>query len=259
MRAIVCDNGLRFDPTYPDPVPPPGEALVRVRLVGICNTDLELVRGYMAFHGVLGHEFVGEVMQGPDPAWIGRRVVGDINAACITCATCRAGRHTHCPNRTTLGIDRRDGALADMLLLPQANLYAVPDNVPDKAAVFVEPLAAACEILEQLRLRPTDRVVVLGDGKLGLLVAAVLRLTGCDLTLVGRHPDKLAIAAGWGVSVQRAGQELPAALRRCRCGVHRQPDRLCAGACAAQAARNPGVEEHVSRRSDCRPERAGRG
>lgn len=210
MRAIVCDNGLRFDPTYPDPVPPPGEALVRVRLVGICNTDLELVRGYMAFHGVLGHEFVGEVMQGPDPAWIGRRVVGDINAACTTCATCRAGRHTHCPNRTTLGIDRRDGALADMLLLPQANLYAVPDNVPDKAAVFVEPLAAACEILEQLRLRPTDRVVVLGDGKLGLLVAAVLRLTGCDLTLVGRHPDKLAIAAGWGVPVQRAGQELPA-------------------------------------------------
>lgn len=210
MRAIVCDNGLRFDPTYPDPVPPPGEALVRVRLVGICNTDLELVRGYMAFHGVLGHEFVGEVMQGPDPAWIGRRVVGDINAACTTCATCRVGRHTHCPNRTTLGIDRRDGALADMLLLPQANLYAVPDNVPDKAAVFVEPLAAACEILEQLRLRPTDRVVVLGDGKLGLLVAAVLRLTGCDLTLVGRHPDKLAIAAGWGVPVQRAGQELPA-------------------------------------------------
>ncbi len=210
MRAIVCDNGLRFDPAYPDPVPPPGEALVRVRLVGICNTDLELVRGYMAFRGVLGHEFVGEVVQGPDPAWIGRRVVGDINAACTTCATCRAGRHTHCPNRTTLGIDRRDGALADMLLLPQANLYAVPDNVPDKAAVFVEPLAAACEILEQVQLRPTDRVVVLGDGKLGLLVAAVLRLTGCDLTLVGRHPDKLAIAAGWGVPVQRADQELSA-------------------------------------------------
>ncbi len=209
MRAVLCDNGLRFQPAYPDPVPRPGEALVRVRLAGICNTDLELVRGYMAFRGVLGHEFVGEVLQGPDPAWIGRRVVGDINAACYTCATCRAGRHTHCPNRTTLGIDRRDGALADYLLLPQANLYAVPDGIADEEAVFVEPLAAACEILEQIHLRPTDRVVVLGDGKLGLLVAAVLRLTGCDLTLVGRHADKLAIATGWGVPVLLGDQELP--------------------------------------------------
>ena len=210
MRAILCESGLRFDPAYPDPVPPPGEALIRVRLAGICNTDLELVRGYMAFRGVLGHEFVGEVVQGPDPAWIGRRVVGDINAACYTCATCLAGRHTHCPKRTTLGIYRRDGALADYLLLPQANLYAVPDQIPDEAAVFVEPLAAACEILEQVQLRPTDRVAVLGDGKLGLLVAAVLRLTGCDLTLVGRHREKLAIAAGWGVPVLLADQDLPA-------------------------------------------------
>lgn len=199
MRAALCDNGLRFDPAYPNPVPPPGEALIRVRLAGICNTDLELLRGYMAYRGVLGHEFVGEVVQGPDPAWIGRRVVGDINAACYVCDTCRAGRHTHCPNRTTLGIYRRDGALADYLLLPQANLYSVPDSVPDEAAVFVEPLAAACEILEQVHLQPTDRVFVLGDGKLGLLVAAVLRLTGCDLTLVGRHPEKLALAAAWGV------------------------------------------------------------
>lgn len=210
MRAIVCDNGLHFDPAYPDPALRPGEALIRVRLAGICNTDLELVRGYMSFRGVLGHEFVGEVVAGPDPGWIGRRVVGDINAACYACETCRAGRHTHCPQRTTLGIDRRDGALADYLLLPQANLYAVPDQIPDEAAVFVEPLAAACEILEQAHLRPTDRVIVLGDGKLGLLVAAALRLTGCDLTLVGRHPEKLAIAAGWGVDVQLAGQDLPA-------------------------------------------------
>ncbi len=210
MRAAVCDNGLRFDPAYPDPVPPPGEALIRVRLAGICNTDLELLRGYMAYRGVLGHEFVGEVVQGPDPAWLGRRVVGDINAACYTCDTCRAGRHTHCPNRTTLGIYRRDGALADYLLLPQANLHAVPDSVPDEAAVFVEPLAAACEILEQVHLRPTDRVVVLGDGKLGLLVAAVLRLTGCDLTLVGRHREKLALAAAWGVPGRLSDEPLPA-------------------------------------------------
>lgn len=209
MRAALCDNGLRFDPTYPDPVPPPGEALIRVRLAGICNTDLELLAGYMAYRGVLGHEFVGQVVEAPDPTWRGRRVVGDINAACYTCETCRAGHHTHCPNRTTLGIYCRDGALADYLLLPQANLYAVPDAVPDEAAVFVEPLAAACEILEQVHLRPTDRVVVLGDGKLGLLVAAVLRLTGCDLTLVGRHAEKLALAAAWGVPGRLAAEPLP--------------------------------------------------
>ena len=206
MRALVLrDDHLVYDPAYPDPMPPSGEALVQVRLAGICNTDLELVAGYMAFAGVLGHEFVGEVLSAPNhPAWIGRRVVGDINAACYACPTCRAGRHTHCPQRTTLGIYRRDGAFADRLLLPQANLYAVPDSVPDEWAVFVEPLAAACEILEQVTLRPTDRVVVLGDGKLGLLVAGVLRLTGVDLTLVGRHADKLALAGAWGVPVLQA-------------------------------------------------------
>jgi len=210
MRALVCDRGLRYDPAYPEPPLPSGEALVRVRLAGICNTDVELVRGYMGFQGVLGHEFVGEVVQAPDPAWLGKRVVGDINAACYACATCRAGRHTHCPHRTTLGIFRRDGAFADFLRLPLLNLYPVPDVVPDEQAVFVEPLAAACEILEQVTIRPTDRVVVLGDGKLGLLVSAVLRLTGADLRLVGRHPDKLAIAAAWGVAVQHGGADLPA-------------------------------------------------
>ncbi len=203
MRALVLDDGnhVLYDPAYPDPLPPPGEALIKVRLAGICNTDLELVAGYMDFAGVLGHEFVGEVLSSPDPTWLGRRVVGDINAACYRCSTCRAGRHTHCPQRTTLGISGRDGAFADRLLLPQANLYAVPDSVPDEAAVFVEPLAAACEILNQVRLRPADRVVVLGDGKLGLLAAAVLRLQGVDLTLVGRHAHKLALAAAWGVRV----------------------------------------------------------
>jgi alcohol dehydrogenase len=206
MHALVLGDGnhLLYDPAYPDPFPPPGEALVKVRLAGICNTDLELVAGYMDFSGVLGHEFVGEVLSAPDPIWIGRRVVGDINAACYECATCRAGRHTHCLQRTTLGIFRRDGAFADRLLLPQANLYSVPDSVSDEMAVFTEPLAAACQILEQVTLRPTDRVIVLGDGKLGLLAAAVLRLQGVDLTLVGRHEDKLALAAAWGVPVLRA-------------------------------------------------------
>jgi alcohol dehydrogenase len=212
MRALICDNGLRYDPAYPDPAPPPGEALIRVRLAGICNTDLELVRGYLNFRGVLGHEFVGEVVQAADAMLIGQRVVGDINAACRSqaCAACTAGRPTHCPNRTTLGIAGRDGAFADYLILPQANLYAVPENISDEMAVFTEPLAAACEILAQIRIAPTDRVVVLGDGKLGLLVAAVLRLTGADLTLVGRNRSKLAIAEGWGVQVRLAGDPLPA-------------------------------------------------
>jgi len=212
MRALLCDHGLRYDPSYPDPQPPPGEALVRVRLAGICNTDLELVRGYLSFRGVLGHEFVGEVVQASDATWLGQRVVGDINAACRSqeCPACGAGRYTHCPNRTTLGIAGRDGAFADYLILPQANLYAVPENVSDEMAVFTEPLAAACEILAQIKIAPTDRVCVLGDGKLGLLVAAVLRLTGAHLTLVGRNRDKLAIAEGWGVQVRLAEAPLPA-------------------------------------------------
>ena len=255
MRALLCRNGLHLDTSYPDPAPPPGEALVRVRLAGICNTDLELVRGYMAFQGVLGHEFVGEVVQGPDPTWIGRRVVGDINAACYACPTCRAGRHTHCPNRTTLGIFGRDGALADYLTLPQANLYAVPDAIPDEMAVFTEPLAAACEILEQVKLSSGDRVVVLGDGKLGLLVAAVLRLTGCDLLLAGRHADKLALAEAWGVPVHLVDGSLPE---------HRADVVVeCTGSPAgfAEALRllrprgDAGAEEHLSwpsvRRHEC--------
>jgi alcohol dehydrogenase len=210
MRALVCDHGLRYDAAYPEPALPSGEAIVRVSLAGICNTDVELVRGYMGFQGVLGHEFVGEVVQAPDPTWLGKRVVGDINAACYACETCRAGRHTHCPHRTTLGIFRRDGAFADFLRLPIPNLYSVPDVVTDEQAVFVEPLAAACEILEQVAIRPTHRVVVLGDGKLGLLVSAVLRLIGADLRLVGRHREKLAIATAWGVVAQHGADDLPA-------------------------------------------------
>jgi alcohol dehydrogenase len=204
VRALLCDGGLRYDPAYPDPQPPAGEALVRVRLAGVCATDRELLRGYMGFRGVLGHEFVGEVIQSPDPAWIGHRVVGDINAACYACPTCLAGRHTHCPHRTTLGIMGRDGAFADYLCLPLLNLHPVPAHVPDERAVFAEPLAAACEILEQVAIRPTDRVIVVGDGKLGLLVAAVLRLTGADLLLIGRHRAKLAIAEAWGIATATA-------------------------------------------------------
>ncbi len=202
MRALLLDQELNLVSDHPTPEPPLGEALVRVRLAGICNTDLEMVRGYKeGFHGIPGHEFVGVVERAPGAVeWEGRRVVGDINAACGACPTCRAGYPTHCPHRTTLGINGRDGAFAHYLTLPLPNLYPVPDSLPDEVAVFTEPLAAACEILEQIHVRPTQRVVVLGDGKLGLLCAQVLALVGCDLTAMGHHREKLDILARQGIS-----------------------------------------------------------
>ncbi|HET9999707.1 MAG TPA: alcohol dehydrogenase catalytic domain-containing protein, partial [Ktedonobacteraceae bacterium] len=177
MRALVFQNNtLLLEKNYPRPTPKDGEALIRVLQVGICNTDIEIIRGYMGFEGVLGHEFVGvvEEMYGVQDAairerFLGRRVVGEINAACYRadCWYCQRGMLTHCPNRTTLGIDRRDGAFAEYLMLPVENLHLVPENVSDEEAVFVEPLAANFEILEQVHVRPTDRVIVLGDGKMG--------------------------------------------------------------------------------------------
>jgi threonine dehydrogenase-like Zn-dependent dehydrogenase len=200
MRALLLDEGLQVVEDYPTPEPAPGEALIHIRVAGICNTDLELAAGYQQFRGVPGHEFVGVVERAPDAeSWEGRRVVGDINATCGECTTCRAGRSTHCPNRTTLGINGRNGAFAEYLTLPVRNLHLVPTSIPDEIAVFTEPLAAACEILEQVHVRPTDRVVVLGDGKLGLLCAQVLALTGCDLTAIGRHKEKLDILTQYGV------------------------------------------------------------
>ena len=168
----------------------PGEATVRVRLAGVCATDLELVKGYMGFTGVLGHEFVGEVEVGP-PEWVGRRVVADINAACGACEACNAGRGTHCATRTVLGIVGRDGAFAERVSVPVPNLHAVPEGVEDRAAVFVEPLAAALRILEQVHVRPSDRVIVLGPGRLGQLCARVLALTGARVQVLGR-PERLA-------------------------------------------------------------------
>lgn len=208
MRALVYDGQLKLVRDYLQPEPPPGEALVRVRLAGICNTDLEIVRGYMGFRGVLGHEFVGVVEECADESLIGQRVVGEINCYCGECPTCRAGAPTHCPNRTTLGIWGRDGAFADYLSLPVANLHTVPEALSDATAVFVEPLAAALEILEQVHVKPTDRVVVLGDGKLGLLVAQVLALTGCRLVVGGHHEEKLDILRQRGMKA-RLVSELP--------------------------------------------------
>ena len=213
MRALVFRNKvLTLEKNYPLPDLRSGEALIRVVMAGICNTDLEITRGYLAFEGVLGHEFVGiveAVHEGPGaspPTYLlGKRVVGDINAACYRpdCVYCRQNMHTHCPARTTLGIFNRDGAFADYLILPVANLHVVPDNVSDEEAVFVEPLAANFEILEQVHIRPTDRVVVLGDGKMGQLAVQVLALSGCDVTMIGKHDEKLALAAQRGIQTRR--------------------------------------------------------
>jgi threonine dehydrogenase-like Zn-dependent dehydrogenase len=201
LRALLLDEKLKLVDDYPTPEPPPGEALIHVNVAGVCNTDLELVKGYREFRGVPGHEFVGVIERAPGAeAWEGRRVVGEINVACGACPTCRANRPTHCPHRTTLGIRGRDGAFAEYLTLPITNLHPVPDGISDEAAVFTEPLAAACEIVQQVHVRPTDRVIVVGDGKLGLLCAQVLALTGCDLMVVGHHREKLGILARQGIS-----------------------------------------------------------
>jgi threonine dehydrogenase-like Zn-dependent dehydrogenase len=214
MKALVFDSQpggpprLRLAQDRATPEPPQGEVRVRTILAGICNTDLEIVRGYAGFQGVLGHEFVGLVDQAQDPSLVGRRVVGEISASCRVCPTCRAGRYTHCPTRTTLGIRNRDGVLADAFCLPVSNLHVVPDDLPDEVAVFTEPLAAACQVLEQIQVKPTDRVLVLGDGKLGLLVAQVVALTGCDLVAVGRHPEKLVILSSRGIATQLDGSTI---------------------------------------------------
>ena len=200
MHALWLENHrLRLRDDVPIPSPPAGEALVRVIRAGICNTDIELTRGYYPFTGVPGHEFVGVVERGP-AALVGRRTVGEINAVCGTCPACTGGRRTHCERRTVLGIVNRHGAFADYLTLPIENLHPVPENVATDAAVFTEPLAAALEIQEQVAIGPGQRVLVVGDGKLGQLVAQTLALTGCTLTAVGRHDEKLALLAARGIA-----------------------------------------------------------
>ncbi len=183
----------------PVPQPGPGEALLRVRLAGICGTDLHISRGYADFHGVLGHEFVAEVVAAPAPEWLGRRVVGEINLPCQNCRWCRAGLPRHCAERRVLGLRGKDGCLAEFITLPLANLHVVPDRLPDAFAVFTEPLAAALEIQEQVHLCPSSRVLIIGDGRLGLLIALVLRLLGCELHLVGRHARHLDFIGARGV------------------------------------------------------------
>ena len=199
MKGLWLENNqLQLRTDIPIPKPPEGEALVRVLCAGICNTDLELIKGYYPYTGIIGHEFVGVVEQGPEHL-INQRVVGEINAACGYCRFCRSGQPTHCENRTVLGIVNRNGAFAEYLSLPIENLHIVPENVSTAAATFTEPLAAALEIQQQITLSQDDRVLVVGDGKLGQLIAQTLALTGCDLLVVGRHEDKLLNLAARGI------------------------------------------------------------
>ncbi|MEA5502217.1 alcohol dehydrogenase catalytic domain-containing protein [Halotia wernerae UHCC 0503] len=199
MKGLWLENNqLQLRTDIPNPEPLPGEALVRVLRAGICNTDLELKRGYYPYTGILGHEFVGVVEQGSEHL-LNQRVVGEINAVCGYCRFCRSGQLTHCENRTVLGIVNRHGAFADYLCLPVTNLHPVPNNVPTEVATFTEPLAAALEIQQQVALGVDDRVLVVGDGKLGQLVAQTIALTGCELLVIGRHRDKLANLEARGI------------------------------------------------------------
>ena len=179
----------------------PNEALIKIRKAGICSTDLELVKGYYPYTGILGHEFVGEVIEADDASWVGQRVVGDINIVCNQCEQCLNGRPTHCEKRTVLGIVNRDGTFAEFTTLPVANLHVVPTSVSDEMAVFTEPLAAALEIQQQVQIQPTDRVLLIGAGRLGQLIAQTLALTGCDLHVVARHKRQQDLLKARGIKV----------------------------------------------------------
>ncbi|MGD0775512.1 MAG: alcohol dehydrogenase catalytic domain-containing protein [Candidatus Solibacter sp.] len=212
MIAVHLENGLVTTRTLPVPPRPEGFALLRLLAGGICNTDLELQRGYYAFAGTPGHEFVAEVVETDTPSLTGKRVSGEINLACTRCEWCRQGLGRHCPNRTVLGIVNHPGAFSEFFTLPDRNLHLIPDEIPTSRAVFLEPLAAACEILDQVTIPPGAPVAVLGDGKLGLLVAMVLHAHGCRVHQFGRHAAKLAIAARVGIKTQLSdGAPLPIA------------------------------------------------
>jgi threonine dehydrogenase-like Zn-dependent dehydrogenase len=207
--AVSLDSGQVSVRETAVPARQPGFALIRMLVAGICNTDLELQRGYYNFSGTPGHEFAGEVVEADNSSLIGKRVVGEINLACGRCEFCSIGLGRHCPNRTVLGIVKHPGAFAEYLTLPENNLHAIPDEIPSEQAVFIEPLAAACEILDQVHIPRGEAVAVLGDGKLGLLIAQVLHARGARVTLYGRHEHKLKL-------VRKIGIETPIAEERSR-------------------------------------------
>jgi threonine dehydrogenase-like Zn-dependent dehydrogenase len=199
MQALVFEPTPVFHRDYPEPQPGNGESLIRVRMAGICGTDLELARGYMNYRGIPGHEFIGEVAQSANPALLGKRVAGEINAACGRCDFCQTNLGRHCPNRTVLGILGRDGAFAEYLSLPDRNLVCLPDSMPNELGVFVEPMAAAYEIFEQVHLGRNERILILGDGRLGGIVGLVLWAEDYEPVIAGHHAEKLELLAALGL------------------------------------------------------------
>ena len=191
MKAAYFDGKkVDFLEDYPDPNP--GETLVKINLAGICGTDLEILDGYMLYQGIMGHEFVGVVIKSQNKDLVGKRVVGEINVGCGRCQSCKDGLERHCPNRTVLGILNRNGAFAEFLSLPEKNLHVIPDNISDEQAVFVEPLAAALEITQQIRVMPGWKIGIVGDGRLAQLIANVLKFHCPDIVCFGKHQNKLA-------------------------------------------------------------------
>ena len=211
MLSVNLENGRVTVREAAKPERPPGYALIRTLVAGICNTDLELQRGYYGFSGTPGHEFAGEVVEADDSDLVGKRVAGEINLACGECAWCRRNLGRHCPQRTVLGIVRHPGAFQEFFTLPERNLHVIPDSIANEAAVFIEPLAAAGEILDQVHIPAGERVAVLGDGKLGLLISLTLHAHGAKVRQFGRHRDKLLIAERAGVETEAVGAALPEA------------------------------------------------
>ena len=201
MKALVFDNELKLDNNYPMPKIKDDEVLIKTSMVGICNTDYEITKGYMGYKGVLGHEFVGvieNVGSNVDKNLIGKRVVGEINCACNNCSYCHQNLQRHCPNRQTLGIWQKDGCFSEYFTLPKENVIVISENIDDITATFTEPLAAAYEILEQIHIQPTDKVAILGDGKLGLSISLVFSAMNIDFVHIGKHEEKLAISKNLG-------------------------------------------------------------
>lgn len=208
MKAVWFSNKLELLEGLPVPTPDKNEALIKILMAGICNTDLEIVMGYMDFQGILGHEFVGKVVEvnGEQKDLQGKRVVGEINCGCGECPMCRKGLERHCQERKVLGIQEKNGCFTEYITLPVKNLYEVPDEMEDEKAVFVEPLAAALEILDQVHFHPGDKVLVLGDGKLGVLISLTLKQTLSDIVLAGKHPSKMNVVSSHGIQTKHINE-----------------------------------------------------
>ena len=210
MKALFFKNNkLILSKNHLPPLPAEKEALIRVTCTGICATDIEIMKGYMGFEGILGHEFVGVVEKCSQKNLVGQRVSGEINIACGKCLYCKRGMERHCPERSVLGILNKDGAFAEYITLPIKNLHLIPDSIPDEEAVFVEPVAAAFEILEQVNISSDDNICIIGDGRLGILTAQVLETRGCKLLVEGRHEKKLAILKARGINTRRVTEVHP--------------------------------------------------